>query len=421
MQMRAGPENRVCRRLSLLICLLAGLSAPLPAAEDALTFARELYPILEAANCRTCHTPDGVASATRIHFPEASATAEEVEAFGASLEVVVDREDPSRSLLLNKPTNRIPHTGGRLIEPGSVEEQSLVRWINYLARQDKSAVAKRKEAGASTRLPVRRLTHSQYNNTVRDLLEDQTAPADRFPGEDYVNGFKNQAQGQSISPLLAEAYSTAAEKLARAAFRNGDSHGLVPCKPRSATDHACATEFVRTFGERAFRRPLNTEETDSFTRLLLPEAHEAGEFLAGAQIVVEAMLQSPDFLFLVERGADGGNTAHELAARLSYFLWDTAPDPELRATAASGEILTREDLEHQARRMLADPRARQALDQFISQWLRFDRVLGAIKDAVLYKDFTPQVSEALTEETRRFVHHLVWNNRNFMGVLHGRL
>src|SRR5580704_1414088 len=69
---------------------------------------------------------------------------------------------------------------------------------------------------------VRRLTHSQYNNTVRDLLGDQTRPADTFPQEDYVNGFKDQSTTQDIPPLLAEAYHAAALKLSRAAFLGGD-------------------------------------------------------------------------------------------------------------------------------------------------------------------------------------------------------
>ena len=100
---------------------------------------------------------------------------------------------------------------------------------------------------------LRRLTHSQYNHTVRDLLGDQTSPANQFPPEDFINGFRNQSRGQSLSPLLVEAYSDAAEKLARSAFRGGDTHGLIPCKPSAA----CGARFVREFGRKAFRRPLD--------------------------------------------------------------------------------------------------------------------------------------------------------------------
>jgi hypothetical protein len=409
--MRFVPRSGIVAALSLAACAAAWLSAA-PAGDNA-RFSRDVYPILREANCRACHTTDGVASATRVHFPAESATDEVIESFGTSLRVVVDREDPARSLLLTKPTNRMQHTGGQLIVPGSAEEKVLAGWVNYLARVDLPPDPNRGETAVPPGRPtIRRLTHSQYNNTVRDLLGDQTTPADRFPGEDYVNGFRNQALAQSISPVLAEAYSKAAEKLARSAFRNGDAQGLVPCKPAAAVDKLCAAKFVRAFGKKAFRRPLGDDEAESFARLLLAEAEDAGEFVAGVRIVVEAMLQSPDFLFVVEQG--GENTGYELAARLSYFLWDTMPDAELFRAASTGEILGEEGIDQQARRMLGDPRARQALDQFIAQWLRFDRVLGAIKDAVLYKEFTPQVSEALTEETRRFVHHLIWNDRDFM-------
>src|SRR5579863_5463578 len=173
---------------------------------------------------------------------------------------------------------------------------------------------------------VRRLTHSQYNNTVRDLLGDQTRPADAFPQEDYVNGFKNQISTQDIPPLLAEAYHSAALKLARTAFLGGDDlHHLLPCKPKSAADSACASAFVRQFGLHAFRRPLTGAEAQRYSALLLTEARRTGHFPDGAQLVIEAMLQSPKFLFRLE----GASPGYDAANRLSYFLWDSMPDDAL--------------------------------------------------------------------------------------------
>ena len=113
-------------------------------------------------------------------------------------------------------------------------------------------------------LAVRRLTHSQYNNTVRDLLGDQIQPANNFPKEDFIHGFKNQAEGQGISPLQAEAYAKAAEQLAQGEFRGGDHHQLIPRQPASAIDAACAAEFVRQFGRKAFRRPLTESEAQLY-------------------------------------------------------------------------------------------------------------------------------------------------------------
>ena len=85
---------------------------------------------------------------------------------------------------------------------------------------------------------LRRLTHSQYNNSVRDLLKDTSNPARDFPPEDFVNGLKNQYEALSVTPLMAEAYGQSAEKLA-AAFRRGDFRGLIPCKPASDDDAGC--------------------------------------------------------------------------------------------------------------------------------------------------------------------------------------
>ena len=264
---------------------------------------------------------------------------------------------------------------------------------------------------------VRRLTHAEYNNSVRDLLGDETRPADAFPPEDFLNGFKNQSAAQDISPLLAEAYAGSAERLAKNAFQGGqDNSSLLPCKPRSASDAACAAQFVERFGLRAFRRPLTGTEVQRYQALLAKQAARAGDFLEGAQAVVEAMLQSPKFLFRLERGPQAGARAYEIAARLSYFLWDTMPDEALFRAAAAGELETPAGVEKAVRRMLADPRARQSVDEFVVQWLRFDLALNAVKDRETYPQFTPELAQAMTEETRRLIGDVVWNDRSFMEI-----
>ena len=110
-------------------------------APTSISFSRTLYPIFETAQCRGCHTDDGVASATRLHFPEPNASPDEIEAFGITLAALVDRADPARSLLINKPTNRERHTGGVRIQPGSFEEEALVEWVRHLAALPEAVVA----------------------------------------------------------------------------------------------------------------------------------------------------------------------------------------------------------------------------------------------------------------------------------------
>ncbi|HKE23062.1 MAG TPA: DUF1592 domain-containing protein [Bryobacteraceae bacterium] len=399
--------------MSKLVCVFV-LTAAQAIGADTISFSKSVYPVFEEAGCRSCHNPDGVASATRLQFPEPSAPADRIEAFGRSLVVLVDLKAPENSLLFRKPTLRTPHVGGQRIQPGSPEELALRAWIDRLAqlRGDELAQALRyreeESAGNGAKRPqiaLRRLSHSQYNRTVRDLLGDRSLPANQFPPEDFVNGFKNQYVAEGLSPLLEDAYSAAAEKLARTAFRNGDTHHLIQCQPSDT----CQAEFLHSFGAKAFRRPLTDAEVQRYKDLF----RQQSGFLAGAQLVVETMLQSPSFLFRLEDTANPRWKPYATASRLSYALWDSMPDDALLAAAARGELDTQEGVVRSARRMLDDPKAREALDEFISQWLRFDRVLSATKERRTYPQFTPDTAMAMTEETRRFVSDLVWGGGNF--------
>jgi len=132
-------------------------------------FGSGLYQVMEKAACRSCHNPDGVASATRLHFPDPGSPPEKIEAFGRSLVVLIDREHPDASLLLKKPTNRIPHAGGERIKPGTPDETILTAWIEHLTHLAGDELARaqkyREEEANSNAKPesqieLRRLTHS---------------------------------------------------------------------------------------------------------------------------------------------------------------------------------------------------------------------------------------------------------------------
>src|SRR5258707_12360040 len=152
-------------RLSFVLIplLAAGLCA---AAEN--QFTDGLYPVLQKANCRTCHVDGGIASGTRLHFPEAGAPSGQVEAFGRSLASLVNRDQPEASLLFTKPTNREKHTGGKLIAPGSKEKALLLDWVRELARIAPEPSQAKVSTAKPAQVVMRRLTHSQYNHTVRD-------------------------------------------------------------------------------------------------------------------------------------------------------------------------------------------------------------------------------------------------------------
>jgi hypothetical protein len=373
-----------------------GLFLVLPLAAQVPDFGARVYPWLEKAQCRACHNENGVASASRLIFPGEGASRDEILRLGLSMRRLVNREKSGESLLVMKPTNRVTHPGGERIAKGSEGEAALREWAAYLASKPENFVKAAGPTGALT-VVMRRLTHSQYNNTVADLLGDRTRPASQFPHEDVVNGFTNQAAGQSISPLMAEDYARAAAKLARNAARSGVLERAIPCGKKQA---GCGAKFVRSFGERAFRRPLTEPEAASFEKLLGTDFD--------AVTVVEAMLQSPAFLFHT------GTGSYATASRLSYLLWDTAPDEGLRAAAARGELQTRAQIEAQARRLMQDGRARAAMTHFLGEWLRFDRVKGALRERKLYPEFGPELIQAMLEETTRFFTHLVWEDKSFL-------
>ena len=407
----------LCSILSFLALAASALTAA-PTAADKSLFVEQLYPTFITAQCNLCHNDNGVASGTRFEFPPDGASDDEIYAFGLRLAQVVNRDSPETSLLYMKPTNRSKHPGGERIKQGSDEEKLLLQWVQRLAGLSPEEIAAAGDlvAGSGSEkhaLSVRRLTHSQYNNAVRDLVGELSRPADQFPPEDYIHGFKNQIHGQSTSPLLMEAYSEAAEKVATNAFRGGDQNSLIPCDPTGPSDAACLREFVKSFGRKAFRRPLTEKEVERYAALAADVAKSEDDFLAGTGIVVEAMLQSPSFLMRFEYGAAGELEAYENASRLSFFLWDTIPNEWLLDLAESRELVSAAQVEKAARRMLDDPRAKASMEEFLAQWMRFDRALKTIRDRAFYPEFNSELASAMTEETRRLFNYIAWNDRDF--------
>ena len=170
-------------------------------------------------------------------------------------------------------------------------------------------------------------------------MREASSPASQFPPEDFVNGFKNQYEALSISPIQSEAYALAAERLAANAFRRGDSRGLLPCQAASA-DSACRAKVIEAFGRRAFR-PLTRNEIARYAALFGTQ----DDTLAGARVVIEAMLQSPNYLFWLDDPPNSDWKAYATASRLSYFLWNTTPDDDLLDSAATGELGTPDGIE----------------------------------------------------------------------------
>jgi len=263
---------------------------------------------------------------------------------------------------------------------------------------------------------IRRLNRFEYNNTVRDLLGDTTAPATDFPAEEMSLGFDNNAQALEASPALTEQYMLTAEKLAATAITNLTK--LAGCDPAKTGADACGQTFVDTFVPKAFRRPIDADERQRFLGIF--KAGQATDFATGVRWVVETVLISAPFLYRVEFGAPPVNgekvvklDSYEMASRLSYLLWASMPDAQLLDAAKADKLQAPADIAAQATRMLADPKAKIAIGHFNEQWLHLDSIEAAEKDATVFPDFSDDMASMLSESTHRFVEDIFWNDGKF--------
>jgi len=263
--------------------------------------------------------------------------------------------------------------------------------------------------------PIRRLTRFEYNRTVRDLLGDTSNPADVLPPEEEVAGFNNQAAALTSSDLLIEQYMKVAEDVSARAV--GNIAALVPdCNPTLDGEDTCGLSFIEDFGKRAFRRPLSQSERDRFKSVFDWAVNDAdlGRFEDGIQVVIEAMLQSPSFLYRPELGEETpieGDvvpfTSWEMATKLSYMLWNSMPDSELFAVAEADELRTKEQIAAQATRMLEDEKARDLIRNFHTQWLLLTHLDSVSKDTGVYPAYDDALRPLWKEEIQTFVEHVI--------------
>jgi hypothetical protein len=254
------------------------------------------------------------------------------------------------------------------------------------------------------------LTTTQYRNTIADLLgvNDVAAliPATSLPSDGSIVERFASNNTSNVQGLDADKYGTLAETLARKAATN--LTGLVPCDPKTG-DMACAGKFIQTFGKRAFRRPLTPVEEGRYVKLFMA----GGGFGNGVRLVIQAFLQSPNFLYLVEpvpADANGKVFAVDswvMASRLSYFFLNSMPDAALFTAAEAGQLTSAAQVGQQATRLMADPRFAGTVGAFHREWLELDEIQSAEKDPMLFPLWNADVKAALDEQTRRFVDHAI--------------
>ena len=189
----------------------------------------------------------------------------------------------------------------------------------------------------------------------------------------------------------------------------------------------CAARIMTDLARRAFRRPVAASEVAKYTALVRRAQQDESSFEEGLAVGIQALLVSPDFLFRIERNRAGLRAAsaqpitqHELATRLSYFLWASMPDETLRRVADNGTLRAPGVLAAQVRRMLRDPRATALADQFAGQWLQFRALESVTRNRDRFPDFEDYLRRSMRRETEMFVNHVVREDRSILDFLEAR-
>ena len=283
---------------------------------------------------------------------------------------------------------------------------------------DDDGVAGEEDPAPSTRFF--RLTHEQWENTVRDLfyMTEHTGLSVNFSPDPKPSGylFDNNATALQVDQALWSGYQRAASDAAELA--TADPEILAAILPPDAGDEAARAEaFIREFGRRAYRRPLEEAEVAELTAQWAGAASlysDEAPFDAGVRFIIESMLQSPYFLYRVETSTEevGGVvplSGFEVAQRMSYFLWNTMPDDTLFDAAEAGGLSTAGGVAEEAQRMLADGRASNLVRTFHDQIFDVEHWEAIAPSPTFFPDAPELLGVAAQTEHRMFVEEILLN------------
>ncbi|MEL0096728.1 MAG: DUF1592 domain-containing protein [Planctomycetaceae bacterium] len=335
---------------------------------------------------------------------------------------------------------------GKAIVPGNLDESLLLHSIanNEMPKKRTPLTPKEKQAltdwiqgGANWTVKVidpaiygvhtnadeiwvRRLTVPEYISTVKHTLgvEISDRAHELLPPDLRADGFSNTAYNLSVDLKHIEAYQQLAQRIAEQVdtnaflkqFTNRTSFGE---KERRAT--------VTNIAEWVLRGPVEERELSLFMGIYVAVAEADGSFRDSIPFILEAMLQSPRFMYLIEnQRGDGSRTylsSYELANRMSYMIWGGPPDRELLSAAKDGGILSSSVYDAQLQRMLTHPRAELHSIQFITEWLNLNHLDNLRPSRKAFPDWSSELTQDMKIETQEFFREVVWRQDKPMSSL----
>jgi mono/diheme cytochrome c family protein len=287
------------------------------------------------------------------------------------------------------------------------------------------------DAGLEVRVPVEAGPRVVGVAFVREMWEPEGLPQPLQRGRVITNDEVYMGHASVGSVQIGGPYQTAGTAKDTPSRRQ-----IFVCHPKAVSEEkACATKILSRIARLAYRRPVTNPDVQTLLKFFDSGRREGRSFDSGIQFALERMLVDPDFLLRVHRDPQARSLAPrpsplapapaayrlsevELASRLSFFLWGSIPDEPLLALAERAKLTDPVILEQQVRRMLADPRATEALvDDFAAQWLNLRRVDEVVVHPEFYPNFDESLLEAFKQETEMFVASTLRENRSVLDLL----
>jgi len=288
------------------------------------------------------------------------------------------------------------------------------------------------ENSADEQITFVRLTSDQYRNSIRDIFGESIEVSGNAASTGVREAGLMAVGGRrlTLSAAEVESYEVLALDISSQVLSPSRRATLLPCTPQNedAVDNACASEFISRVGLHLFRRPLSQEEVDTYAAMAQSATESLGDFYVGLQSALVGMMVSPDFLFRIERSVPNPEQpgtrrldAWSRASRLSFFLWDTTPNPALLEAARNGDLMFEDGLNQQVDQMMASSRIEDGLRAFFADMLAFDRFDTLDIDTNLFPKFTKNVEDEAREQTLRTIsHHLLNNNADYRELFDSR-
>jgi len=390
-------------------------AAPPALAEEqpAMHFETKIAGLL-ARNCLECH--DSFAKEGGLDLSRRVAAL----AGGESGQVIVPGNSAESLLWKQIDSDIMPPAG----EPLSADDKALLRqWIDDGAIWSIDVIDPVVYAHADGAVDIwlQRLTVPEYIETVRstvgvDIADDAR---DIMPPDLRADGFSNTAYNLNVDLQHVQAYARLAEiivgrmEVLEFAAKFSKSQSL-------STDSTMRGD-VAAIGKRLLRGPLDEREITNYSGIATTVASAGGDFEEAVGLVIEAMLQSPRFVYRIEhqRGdrPEWLVSDYELASRMSYVVWGGPPDQELMRAAGAGELQDRSRIEAQVGRMLEDRRAIERSSQFVVEWLHLDRMDHLQTDPHRFPTWNGALAADMRQETLAFFEEVAWKQNRPLAEL----